>query len=222
MLGWERTGSRDGRGMTGGAGARGRVAAWAAAIAAEVRRNWRMLLGSALAALAIGIAVEFSDRQGRHDLPSGYAVRMTCEPDPESALWSGGCDRIAADIARSDKPSFLGLFRAFTIVHHRQIPSPGLRRRLAGAPCTPGFDLDATLKGTRYVFVPLRVHFSGVCSAADARAVMDEIDARDRALLAIEREGLSHAALLAGALANLSEPLVLFAAAAVVAALVLL
>ena len=40
---------------------------------------------------------------------------------------------------------------------------------------------------------------------------MGEIDARDRALLAIEREGLSHEALFAGALANLSEPLVIFA-----------
>lgn len=208
--------------MTGGVGAKARVAAWAASIVAEVRRNWRLLLGSALAVAAIGIAIELSDRQGRHDLPSGYAVRMTCEPDPESALWSGGCDRIAADIARTDKPSFLELYRAFVIVHHRRIPSPGLRRRLAAAHCAPGFDLDATLKGTRYVFVPLRVHFAGVCSAADARAVMDEIDARDRARLAIEREGLSHAALLAGALANLSEPLVIFAAAAVVAALLIL
>jgi hypothetical protein len=137
-------------------------------------------------------------------------------------LWSGGCDRVAADIARTDKPSSIELYRAFVTVHHRQIPSPRLRRRIARGPCEPHFDLEATLKGTRYVFIPLRVHFAGVCSAEQARAVMDEIDERDRALLAIEREGLSHAALFAGALANLTEPLVIFAAAATVAALAVL
>jgi hypothetical protein len=131
---------------------------------------------------------------------------MTCEQDPESALWSGGCDRVAADIARTDKPSFVELYRAFVTVHHRHIPSPTLQREIKAAACEPGFDLDAALKGTRYVFIPLRPHFSGVCTPAQVRAVMDELDARDRALLAIEREGLSHEALIAGAIANLTEP----------------
>jgi hypothetical protein len=61
-----------------------------------------------------------------------------------------------------------------------------------------------------------------VCTAAHARAVMDELDARDRALLAIEREGLSQEALIAGALANLTEPLVILAGILVVAALIML
>jgi hypothetical protein len=191
-------------------------------MAAEVRRHWRLLVGAILAVGAVAIAIELSDRQGRLDLPSGYAVRMTCESDPESALWSGGCERIAADIARTDKPSFLELYRAFTTVHHRRIPSQKLRREIESGPCEPNFDLESTLKGTRYVFIPLRVHFAGVCTAAHVRAVMDEIDARDRALLAIEREGLSHEALFAGALANLAEPLVILAAAAIFAALVIL
>jgi hypothetical protein len=51
---------------------------------------------------------------------------------------------------------------------------------------------------------------------------MDEIDARDRALLTIEREGLSHAALVAGTLANLTEPLALLAAISLLLALVIL
>jgi hypothetical protein len=48
---------------------------------------------------------------------------------------------------------------------------------------------------------------------------MDELDARDRALLAIEREGLSHEALIAGAIANLTEPLAILAGVLAVAAL---
>lgn len=189
---------------------------------AELRRNWRFLVGAVLAVVAVAYAIDLSDRQGRFDLPRGYAVRMTCEDDPESALWNGGCERVAPDIARTDKPSFFDLYRAFVTVHHRQIPAPATARRLAGEPCEPGFDLDATLKGTRYVFIPLRGHFAGVCSRAGADAVMAEIDERDRALLLIEREALSQEALFAGALANLTEPLVILAAAALLAALCIL
>jgi hypothetical protein len=61
-----------------------------------------------------------------------------------------------------------------------------------------------------------------VCTAAHAQAVMDELDARDRALLAIEREGLSQEALVAGALANLTEPLAILAGILIGAALVIL
>jgi hypothetical protein len=188
----------------------------------EVGSHWRLLVGAALAFSAVAAAIELSDRQGRHDLPAGYAVRMTCEQDPESALWSGGCDRVAADIARTDKPSFIELYRAFVTVHHRHIPSRALERDIRAAACDAGFDLDTALKGTRYVFIPLRPHFAGVCAATHARAVMDELDARDRALLAIEREGLSQEALIAGALANLTEPLSILAGILVIAALIIL
>lgn len=208
--------------MAVGSSVRGRVAALATVLAGELRRHWRLLAAAALAVAGVSLAIQISDRQGRLDLPSGYAVRMTCEPDPESALWSGGCDRVAADIARTDKPSLLELYRAFVTVHHRQIPSPAVRRQFGNVPCEPDFDLETALKGTRYVFVPLRVHFAGACTRAHADAVMSEIDERDRALLAIEREGLSHAALMAGALANLTEPLVILGAAAVIAALAIL
>ncbi|MFA5899951.1 MAG: hypothetical protein WC829_12665 [Hyphomicrobium sp.] len=175
-----------------------------------------------MAAAAVVIVIETSDRQGRFDLPSGYAVRMTCEADPEAPLWNGGCDRIAADIARRDPPSFLDLYRAFVSVHHRQIPSPGTSRQFAGVGCDADFDIDKILNGTRYVFIPLRVHFAGVCTRAEAEAIMRELDDRDRALLTIERAGLSQAALYAGALANLTEPLVIFAAVVVAAALLIL
>lgn len=208
--------------MTGGDRQKYDATMLAARLAGELRRNWRLLFGAVLAFCAVAVAIELSDRQGRHDLPAGYAVRMTCEQDPESALWNGGCDRVAADIARTDKPSFIELYLAFVTVHHRHIPSPALQGEIQAAACDTGFDLDAALKGTRYVFIPLRPHFVGVCTATHARAVMDELDARDRALLAIEREGLSHEALIAGALANLTEPLVILAGILVVAALIIL
>jgi len=199
-----------------------RLGGIAGKIRAELRQNWRFLCAGVLALGALAFAIELSDRQGRMDIPSGYAVRMVCEPDPESHLWGGGCDRIAGDIARTDKPSFGELYRAFVTAHHRRIPSPALERQYRRVPCEDGFDLEDKLKGTRYVFVPLRPHFAGACTAAHVEAVKSEIDARDRALLAIEREGLSHAALFAGALANLTEPLVILGAAAVIAALVVL
>jgi len=208
--------------MTGGDGQKYNPYFLATRLLQEVGSNWRLLVGALLAFGAVAVAIELSDRQGRHDLPAGYAVRMTCEQDPESALWNGGCDRVAADIARTDKPSFVELYRAFVTVHHRHIPSRSLQREIRTATCDAGFDLDAALKGTRYVFIPLRPHFAGVCTAAHARAVMDELDGRDRALLAIEREGLSQEALIAGALANLTEPLAILAGILIVAALVIL
>jgi len=193
-----------------------------AKLVVEAKRSWRLLLGAALAGSVIWAAIEASDRQGRFDIPSGYAVRMTCESDPESSLWSGGCERVGADIARTDKPGFIELYQAFVTAHHRHIPSPATRSRFRSVPCEDGFDLDAALRGTRYVFVPLRIYFAEACSGAEVQAVMEEIDERDRALLTIERAGLSHAALYAGALANLTEPVVIFAAAVILAALVLL
>jgi len=185
-----------------------------------LRRHWRVLAAICLAGAGLYAAVSLSDTQGRFDLPRGYAVRMTCEDDPESPLWSGGCDRLAADIARTGTPSLGELYRAFVRAHHSAIPSPATTRRFTHAPCDAGFNVSATLKGTRYILSP--DEFSGVCSDAEARAIMDEIDARDRAYLVIERAGLSYAALAAGTLANLTEPLALLAAAVLALALWLL
>lgn len=185
-----------------------------------LRQHWRFLAVVCLVGTGVYLAVTLSDTQGRFDLPRGYAVRMTCENDPESALWSGGCDRVVADIARTGVPSFGELYLAFVRAHHSAIPSPAMTRRFARAPCDPGFDVKAALKGTRYVLSPDL--FAGVCNLAHTRAIMDEIDVRDRAYLVIERGGLSYAALAAGTLANLTEPLVLFGAAAVGLALWLL
>lgn len=203
-------------------GASGAVREAVRRLLGELRKSWRLLAGAAVAVAAVSYAIELSDQQGRFDIPSGYAVRMTCEADPESALWSGGCDRIAADIARTDKPSFFELYRAFVRAHHHHIPSPATRRQFQDVACDADFNLDAALRGTRYVFIPLRRHFAEVCTRAEVRAIMGEIDERDRALLAIERAGLSHAALYAGALANLTEPLIIFALVAIAAALTIL
>jgi len=205
--------------MEAGSGLIGTAMTAAHRAALWLRTHWRLFVASILAAAAINFAVELSDSQGRLDLSYGYAVRMTCEPDPEAHLWSGGCERIEDDLNRSDKPSFLELYQDFITVHHRQIPSVETARRFAGQPCENGFDRDAALKGTRYVLEAVRVHFEGVCRADYAEAIKAEIDARDRARMSIEREGLSHAALYAGALANLSEPLVIFAAVCIGAAL---
>ena len=185
--------------------------------AAAVRYGWRIVVGLGLAGAAIYVATEISDKQGRDDIAYGYGVRMTCEDDPESDLWSGGCDRIAGDIARTDRPSFGELYRAFVTVHHSLIPSPATSRRFANRSCDAGFDADATIKGTRFVLSPEK--FEHVCSLKHAQAIMEEIDTRDRALLTIERGGLTYSALAAGALANLTEPLVVLASAFVVAVL---
>ena len=179
-----------------------------------LRRRWRLLAGLCLAGAGIYVAATLSDTQGRADLASGYAVRMTCEDDPESDLWGGGCERIAADIARSGRPSFFALYRAFVAAHHSVIPSPATMRRFAHLGCEPGFDAGKALKGTRFILTPDA--FVDACSGAQAHAIMGEIDARDRALLTIERAGLSWQALVAGTLANLTEPLVLLGTAAVV------
>jgi hypothetical protein len=186
-------------------------------VAGLLRRYWRLLVGLALAGAAIHTAMTISDAQGRADLPRGYAVRMTCETDPESYLWSGGCDRVADDIARTDKPSFLELYLAFVTAHHKRIPSPATIRRFSGVPCEPGFDVGKSIQGTRFVLEPQR--FVGVCTPAHAAAIKEQMDARDRALLTIERAGLSWSALAAGTLANLAEPLVLLGGAAVFLAL---
>jgi hypothetical protein len=185
-----------------------------------LRRHWRVLAALSLAGTGVYLAITLSDTQGRFDLPLGYAVRMTCENDPESALWSGGCERVAADIARTGIPSFGELYLAFVRAHHSAIPSPETTRRFARSPCDANFNVTAALKGARYILSPEL--FAGVCSLPHARAIMDEIDARDRAYLVVERAGLSYLALAAGALANLTEPLVLLAAAALVLALWLL
>jgi hypothetical protein len=186
----------------------------------ELKRNWRFLVGTLLTGAAVYVAVTLSDRQGRADVPSGYAVRMTCEKDPESYLWSGGCERVAADIARTERPDILDLYRAFVTVHHRMIPSPRTQARFRGVACEEGFEVRKAVEGTRFILSPDA--FRGVCTRDHAAAIMDEIDRRDRALLKIERAGLSWQALAAGAVANLTEPLVLFGAACVVAALYLL
>jgi len=182
--------------------------------------NWRTLVAACLLGGGIYLAITLSDEQGRLDLPRGYAVRMTCEDDPEAKLWNGGCDRVAADIARTGIPAFGELYRAFVRAHHSAIPSPATQRRFARKPCDPAFDLKLTLKGTRYVVSP--DEFAGVCGLAHAQAIMNEFDERDRAYLVIERAGLSYPALAAGTLANLTEPLVLLGAAAAGLALWLL
>ncbi|MEI9901599.1 MAG: hypothetical protein WDN31_17465 [Hyphomicrobium sp.] len=205
-----------------GNGMKGAAISGAKRLIAEARKNWRFIVGAAAAIGLVSSAIDLSDQQGRFDIPSGYAVRMTCEQDPEASLWNGGCDRVAADIARTDKPTFFELYRAFVTVHHRQVPSPQTRRRFEAVACEPGFNIDAALRGTRYVFIPLRRHFATACTEAEVRAIMSELDERDRALLAIERAGLSQGALYAGALANLTEPVVIFLAAVIAAALVIL
>ncbi len=106
-----------------------------AILASSLVHHWRFLAGLAVVGAGVYVATTISDTQGRGDLPRGYAVRMTCENDPESYLWSGECDRVAADIARTDKPSFIELYLAFVAAHHSLIPSPATQRRFAGTPC---------------------------------------------------------------------------------------
>ena len=170
-----------------------------------VRRFWPLLLVLALAGGWIWFAFVLSDAQGRLDLPRGYSIRMTCEDDPEADLWRGGCERVAADIAERGRPSFFELFRAFVVVHHGPTPREAAAGS-AGAHAEPGFDLDGALAGQRYGLAIERHEFEGVQSRAHAEAVMRAIDERDRALLVIERAGLSMPPLVAGAAANLAHP----------------
>lgn len=171
-----------------------------------VRRRWPALLVVALATGWICFAIALSDEQGRFALPRAYSVKMTCEDDPEAALWHGGCDRVAADIAKSGRPGFFELYAAFVDVHHGAGPREAAAARAGDEPADPSFDLGALLAGQRYGLAMLAPEFEGVRSRRQAEAVMDEIDKRDRALLVIGRAGLGYDALIAGALANLAHP----------------
>ncbi len=172
----------------------------------SLRQRWPL----ALAVLALGTAVAFaimlSDEQGRMDLPLAYSIRMTCEDDIESALWRGGCDRIAPDIAKTGRPSFGELYAAFVTVHHAAQPGQAAAERFAADARDPGFDIKSKLAGQRYGLAAVMPEFVGVKNDAHADAVIDGIDARDRALLAIGRAGLGYDALAAGTLANLLHP----------------
>lgn len=182
-----------------------------------IARNWRFLLVLIIVVAAISWALDESDSQGRADGQFAYSVGMMCEEDPEAPLWNGGCDRIASDIAKTGTPSFLELYRAFYEAHHGPTPGEAGLRRTADVPADPSFDLAAALKGTRYVIATSREEFMEARNEAAAHAIMDEIDARDRARLTIRRSALSFESLLAGALANLTSPLALFAGACLAA-----
>ena len=187
-------------------------------LACFIRCRWRIIAGLCFAAAGLYAAAALADRQGRRDLQYAYSVRTTCEDDPESNLWRGGCERIARDIARSDRPSFGDLYWAFVAVHHSPTPSQATAGRFANtSPRDSGFDLGSALKGTRYGISPH--HFTAVRSLEHAHAIMDEIDKKDRALLLIGRGGLSYGALAAGTLANLTDPVAVLAAAGLLAAL---
>lgn len=186
-----------------------------------LRRRWPLVLGLALVGGWVWFAFWLSDVQGRMDLPRAYSIRMTCEDDPEAELWRGGCERIAGDIATSGQPPFLELYRAFVQVHHAPGPRAAAAAHFRDAATEPGFDVTAMLAGQRYGLALVTPEFEGVKSRAHAEAVKDEIDARDRALLVIGRAGLSHEALIAGALANLVHPGVMIDGAAQYAAIVM-
>jgi hypothetical protein len=171
-----------------------------------VRRRWPLFLVSALVAGWIAFAIMLSDEQGRFALPRAYSVKMTCEDDPEAVLWHGGCDRVAADIAKTGGPGFLELYKAFVDVHHVATPRDAAAARVAGEAADPSFELRAMLAGQRYGLALVAPEFEGVKSRKHAEAVMDEIDKRDRALLIIGRAGLGYDALIAGTLANLAHP----------------
>lgn len=187
----------------------------------DLLARWRLLLVLALAGGWIAFAFWLSDVQGRMDLPRAYSVRMTCEDDPEAALWRGGCERVAGDIAKMGRPSFGDLYAAFVQVHHVPGPGAAAAQSFAQTPADPAFDVRAMLAGQRYGLALVTPEFEGVKSRAHAEAVMDEIDKRDRALLAIGRAGLSQEALLAGAVANLVNPGVMIDGARQYAAILL-
>ncbi|MGE0024203.1 MAG: hypothetical protein AB7S70_11305 [Hyphomicrobium sp.] len=174
--------------------------------AQALARRWRLVLAAGLVAGWVALAFSLSDDQGRMDLPQAYAIHMTCEDDIEAALWSGGCDRIRDDIAVTGRPSFEHLYEAFVTVHHAPSPREAAEARFAGEPAEAAFDLKALLTGQRYGLALVLPEFEGVKSWAHAEAVMEAVDVRDRALLAIGRAGLGYDALLAGVLANLAHP----------------
>ncbi len=172
----------------------------------SLRQRWPLALGVVLLGACAAFAIMLSDEQGRMDLPLAYSVRMTCEDDIEAALWRGGCDRIAPDIAETGRPSFGDLYSAFVTVHHAPNPGAATAARFVSEPADVGFDVAAILDGKRYNLATVVPEFDGVRSRAHAEAVMDAIDQRDRALLTIGRAGLGYDALIAGALANLVHP----------------
>jgi hypothetical protein len=183
-------------------------------------RRWPLLLAGAMAGGVIAFAIQLSDEQGRMDLPRAYSVRMTCEDDIEATLWRGGCERIASDIAETARPSFAELYRAFVDVHHAPSPGAAAAASFADKPAEAPFDLGALLAGQRHGLAMLAPEFEGVRSRAHAEAVIEAIDARDRALLVIGRAGLGYDALIAGALANLVHPGTMVAGAAQYVAIV--
>ncbi len=189
------------------------------AMAHFLRRRWRPLAALSLAAAGLVAAVVVADEQGRGDVKFGLPLRVSCEDDPESSLWRGGCERIAADIARTDRPSFAELYSAFVALHHSPDPVEAAARRFPDAPLVKSFDVASALKGTRYVVTPHL--FTSAQSPEHATAIMEEIDKRDRARLLVARAGLSLSALAAGTLANLTDAIVLFGIT-VVAALLLI
>ena len=178
------------------------------AILRFMRRRWRPLTAFAVVATALIAAVILADEQGRHDMRYGLPLSVSCEEDIEADLWRGGCERIATDIARTDEPTFADLYWAFVALHHAPGPVEAASRRFASTPPDSAFDLAATLKGTRYVIAPEL--FADARHADHVRAIMEEIDKRDRVRLLVARGGLTLTALAAGTLANLTDVMALF------------
>ena len=186
--------------------------------------NWRLLCGAVIAAAAVYGAIELSDYSGslRH---SGRLCRAH---DVRARSGIRPLERRVRSRRRRYRPHRQAVVhRALPRLRHRASPADPLARKHAGSfaqtACDPAFDQDAALKGTRYrLDSAARAFRRGLHAGAYRRPSWQEIDARDRALLAIEREGLSHEALVAGALANLTEPVVIFAGAVIAAALLIL
>jgi hypothetical protein len=184
-----------------------------------VRRRWLPLTASCIGVVGVVAAVVLADEQGRNDIRYGLPLRVSCEDDPESSLWRGGCERIAADIARTDRPSFADLYSAFVALHHSPGPAEAAARRFAHASVDESFDLASVLKGTRYVVTPH--YFTGARGLEHANAIMEEIDKQDRARLLVARGGLTLTALAAGTLANLTDAIVLLGITVVASVLLL-
>lgn len=181
--------------------------------------RWRMIATVGIVLLGLAWAVWLADEQGRNDIRYGLPLRVSCEDDPESVLWHGGCERIASDIARNDQPSFADLYAAFVALHHSPGPVEAAARQFAHAPIDPSFDVASALKGTRYVVAPQQ--FASARNLEHAKAIMDELDKKDRALLLVARGGLSLSALAAGTLANLTDASVLLGITVIAAAMLI-